>query len=470
MLISSQRYGQGQITTLTVPVTEPLIRARLDAVLVDQTNNFSPGSPVDGSTITYTVSITNTGPTSSLSLDNVNLVTSPTLSSNCSSALGMLANAATVLCTFTRVLNASDVIATDLEVSALLTVSGTVPGTALSQPVSTQVTLATQFPNIRVTGTGIWNDVSEAFGSAQAGETISYSLTVTNYYTTSVSISSVTSSPGTPLTVTCSPALPTVLAVNGSITCTATYTIQAGDLGGLPFVRTFTALTNVTNVGDSFSISTLLPFKISWTGTTGGTGPGESYCMNSVDVFDGTTVCTANDVSVTIFGRSDGPPSCTPGQPIPPKGVRLYAVFQASSADRYDVAVIVPLDGGNALLGKCYLQALTPRTSLAVSTSTVCSGTELTQGYGPFCEIDYDQGSGDVCGDLLGSSTAVADLGFQKIACQDTNGDGLIDIKSCATWQQPGGNPVCTGLDSKVTHSVFFLAFFRLFVCFPCSL
>jgi uncharacterized repeat protein (TIGR01451 family) len=122
--------------------------------------------------------------------------------------------------------------------------------------------------------------------------------------------------------------------------------------------------------------------------------------------------CTANDVRISR-AISVSPDTCTRGTPFTLEGT--FEIIVTANA-RYDAGFFFRIDGGpnargdgSTAAGKCSLSALTP-------------------GEPPSLDLD-----GDVCGDL-NAGTYEATFTIPGVACEDTDGDGFVNLPNCTSW------------------------------------
>ena len=98
---------------------------------------------------------------------------------------------------------------------------------------------------------------------------------------------------------------------------------------------------------------------------------------------------------------------------------------------RYDAGFFFRIDGGtNArgdgsnATGQCSLSALTPSVSPAL-----------------------DPGDGDTCGDL-NAGTYELTFTIPQVLCQDSDGDGFLNLPNCTSWHSNQGT-ACDISDPK---------------------
>ena len=152
-------------------------------------------------------------------------------------------------------------------------------------------------------------------------------------------------------------------------------------------------------------------------------------CMQQV--YGGNTVtnsnrlvCTAGDIKIAraidAINLDTGEKSCTAGVPF-----RLQATFQVdvTANERYDAAFFFNITGG----------------ADARNPNGICSESILTNGVTPALNLD-----GDSCGDLNAGSYTNVTFTIPGVLCQDTDGDGFLNLPNCTSWHSNAGN-ICTG-------------------------
>jgi hypothetical protein len=132
--------------------------------------------------------------------------------------------------------------------------------------------------------------------------------------------------------------------------------------------------------------------------------------------------CTANDVRISR-AINVSPASCVAGETFD-----LTATFQTivTANVRYDVGFFFRTDGGANARGD------------GNTASGVCSLSALTPGVSPALPQSVD---GDTCGDL-NAGTYLLTFTIPDVLCQDTNGDGFLNLPNCTSWHSNAGT-VC---------------------------
>jgi hypothetical protein len=180
-------------------------------------------------------------------------------------------------------------------------------------------------------------------------------------------------------------------------------------------------------------------------------GATSDNCIEDVvEYYDGSNAvplnCTANDVDLAIVVlEGENPVECFEGDPVT---VNLDGLLEATSDERYDIALWIALDGGNARTGSCYRNFLDGSRDGLVPPD---AGPYVPDN-GPWYNGEYDEDPGDTCGDLEQGVTNTIALGAIEFTCRDSNGDGSLDVGSCVSWDNgksagTTNKPSCTELD-----------------------
>jgi hypothetical protein len=164
------------------------------------------------------------------------------------------------------------------------------------------------------------------------------------------------------------------------------------------------------------------------------------------DVTGRTNVCTANDVEISEM-LNEVDISCTVGSLV---DLALSARLVGQASERYDIGIFVALDGGDARTGTCSHDYLPPPLSAGGTCST--SGTECKKtadcpagescvggydplsGSGPFYNAELAEDPLDACGDVEKDVETYHGLTALTVPCQDSDGDGYLDIGTCLSW------------------------------------
>ncbi len=225
---SPDERQQSCVTIVPPPPPDPEIRLVKNGALDDGGDGVAdPGDVID-----YTFEVTNTG---NVTLTDITVSDPMIATVDCAGVttppqIASLAPAAMVTCTGSYTITQADVDAGQKDNTA--TASGQDPGAnPISDMDSHSETLPQPNASLTLVKTGTFNDEG-GDGFADVGETISYSLTVTN--TGNVTLSSITVSDPMIATVDCSgtttPPQIASLAPAASVICTGSYTITQADV------------------------------------------------------------------------------------------------------------------------------------------------------------------------------------------------------------------------------------------------
>ncbi|MGY0614487.1 hypothetical protein [Vibrio sp. FJH11] len=146
------------------------------------------------------------------------------------------------------------------------------------------------------------------------------------------------------------------------------------------------------------------------------------------DAFGKKAVCTANDVRVAKadnievlkIGEDDAEPGTTVC--VAERDVTFSGDFYiVTGPERFDIGMYYQNDGGpNAKNGFCTVYTL--------------DNTYSTNAW---------NGDGDACLDIAAEQTVIHATEL-TVLCEDTDGDGQLNLPNCVSWRQPGQNPVCS--------------------------
>ncbi len=167
-----------------------------------------------------------------------------------------------------------------------------------------------------------------------------------------------------------------------------------------------------------------------------------------IDHYQPGSVCTANDVRVQSFTPVPGTFSgCTNGIATATFDVKVSAI---GSPDRYDIGLFFSQDGTSALTGtSCdhdFLSGVLSSTRPSIDTDADGYPDSTGTASNP-----YWNGDGDVCGDVSTNSNAYRRVTLE-FACVDLNGDGLIDIPVCTSWDNQASNN-CTDVTGAIPRT-----------------
>jgi hypothetical protein len=159
-------------------------------------------------------------------------------------------------------------------------------------------------------------------------------------------------------------------------------------------------------------------------------------CMD--DIFPGKLQCTAEDVRIAFADNIRDPQSllplteCQGGQTF--SFIADFTVVLTAQA-RYDIGLYFATDGdpnnNGALTGQCAVNIITPKNPNPPGL-----------GSANFVQLD---GSPDTCGDIDDDhNPQIVTVQINNVLCQDSDGDGKLNLPNCTSWRQPGANQVCT--------------------------
>lgn len=139
--------------------------------------------------------------------------------------------------------------------------------------------------------------------------------------------------------------------------------------------------------------------------------------------------CTARDLQPTGAEVVAGPSACTEGELISAT-VRVLFENGGGANARYDLGFFIGENGEQALGGtSCAFESLRP----------LAPPQDLTSGSGGYLDLD-----GDACGDLSRDDVTYRDISSTQILCQDSNGDGRLDVSYAISWDNNMNSPACT--------------------------
>jgi len=163
-----------------------------------------------------------------------------------------------------------------------------------------------------------------------------------------------------------------------------------------------------------------------------------NFCVRD---FQPGAVCTANDVRVQALNLITLTEDCASG--IPGSALASFEIFVSAvgAPDRYDIGLFVALDGGSGRDGNSCLHdylapPLTPTPSYGDSNGDGIP--DLTGG--PWWDADTD-----ACGDIESNTQLFTSTAVVRMACVDTNANGIVDTSVCTSWDN-NTSTVCSGL------------------------
>ena len=145
--------------------------------------------------------------------------------------------------------------------------------------------------------------------------------------------------------------------------------------------------------------------------------------------------CSANDVRIAFADNIKDLQGNSLSRCISGSTFSFIADFHVNlTADtRYDIGLYFATDGDSnhngAITGACSANVITakdPQTGL---------------GSANFVQLDA---APDTCGDINSThNPQVVTVRVDNVLCQDSDGDGKLNLPNCTTWRQPGSNEVC---------------------------
>lgn len=184
----------------------------------------------------------------------------------------------------------------------------------------------------------------------------------------------------------------------------------------------------------------------------------DTNCMLAASGLDG---CTANDFGITDIDLLNVVSPCTGLGTTAMVTMRLTATV--GSPERYDIGYFINTDGtSNAITGTtCYHSYLRPLAADDNSNYNPIGGP-YWQGEPP--QIDPN---GDTCADSEGTNVSIVfdTLETFSIVCADNDGNGLVDVHACASYDNNrqntcmGSAEAIPGTPSKCGCTLFNLPF-----------
>ena len=167
-------------------------------------------------------------------------------------------------------------------------------------------------------------------------------------------------------------------------------------------------------------------------------GPGQ-FCVDDAGYPSGAN-CTANDTRISGLTPTLAEVCTAVGDTAL---VNFTANLVIGASTRYDLAMYIATNGGNAEIGNsCYKDVLQP-----VAAENADGDPTNIAGTGPFKNED-----GDLCGEANQDIGAVYKLQQTlQILCTDNNNDGVVDpISTCLSWANNAGQFSCQGVTATV--------------------
>jgi hypothetical protein len=163
-----------------------------------------------------------------------------------------------------------------------------------------------------------------------------------------------------------------------------------------------------------------------------------NFCVRD---FQPGAVCTANDVRIQALNLLSIVETCDAGVPGVAEGNFEVFVSAVGAPERYDIGMFIGLDGASARDGNsCFHDYLEPPL-----TPTPTMGDHNGDGIpdvtgGPWLTAD-----GDACGDIAAGTQIFKTVPPLRVACVDTNGNGIVDASVCTSWDNNAVTD-CAGL------------------------
>ena len=146
--------------------------------------------------------------------------------------------------------------------------------------------------------------------------------------------------------------------------------------------------------------------------------------------FQPGAVCTANDVRIQALNLVSIAEGCAAG--VPGEAEATFDVFisAAGSPERYDIGTFIALGGGSARDGDdCFHDYLQ-----APLTTTPTFGDKNLDGIPDVDAGPWLDAEGDLCGDITAGTQVFKLTPSLRVACVDTNGNGIVDASVCTSW------------------------------------
>ena len=151
--------------------------------------------------------------------------------------------------------------------------------------------------------------------------------------------------------------------------------------------------------------------------------------------FNAGNRCTSNSLAFRAISVDPSVSRCEIGETLDLRiGVTVGTGVLRAAKDRYNLSFWVGENGNLAIsdTGTCTVSALQPATSNE-------SALNLLSGSGP-----YRLTNGDSCGDISDSEITYHEFVARDIVCQDTNGNGKLDIPFALAWQNNANQDICS--------------------------
>lgn len=151
------------------------------------------------------------------------------------------------------------------------------------------------------------------------------------------------------------------------------------------------------------------------------------FCVRD---FQPGAVCTANDVRIQALNLVSIVESCDAGVFGQAEAVFEAFVSSVGSPERYDIGLFVAQDGGSARDGDaCFHDFLAPPLTPAPTFGDKNGDGVPDLDGGPWLDADSD-----LCGDVTAGTQLFKMTPALRVACVDTNGNGIVDASVCTSW------------------------------------
>ena len=154
-----------------------------------------------------------------------------------------------------------------------------------------------------------------------------------------------------------------------------------------------------------------------------------------VPVFNGGNHCTSNALSFEAISVEPDRTHCNAGDELNLNiGITLGSGKLRNAAQRYNIGIWIGEHGQPAIGGtQCTFTGLQPAT-------TDTNQIDLLSGSGPYRLINND-----TCGDILDSEQTYYEFQATDVLCQDSNGNGKLDIPIAVAWHNNANQDLCSG-------------------------
>jgi hypothetical protein len=150
---------------------------------------------------------------------------------------------------------------------------------------------------------------------------------------------------------------------------------------------------------------------------------GDNVCMD--DLFPGTLNCSANDVTIASASVPEGT-TCQEDTTFT-LTADFLVVLSGKGQTRYDLGLYFDIKGEPDNDG---------------ARGGFCSLNAIQQGEPDYLQLDPSPP--DICGDINNTNSPLeTTITIPGVLCQDTDGDGFLNLPNCTSWRQPGSNGVC---------------------------